>query len=149
MSEAWQRLYDLGVAAYQEGILAAPERFRARVEAFVRELGTARQSLQRIRALGVQDPRIDALEKRRGGRIAIRRDPRHDLTGRTVILVDDQVTNGNTMNGCVKALVEAGAEVVRVLTWSSSHETTEPTTSSCWLRRHHLPCDEHDGQTPF
>ena len=64
MSEAWKRLYNLGVAAYQEGILAAPERFRARVEAFVRELGTARQSLQRIRALGVQDARIDALEKR-------------------------------------------------------------------------------------
>ncbi|MDE0899940.1 MAG: phosphoribosyltransferase family protein, partial [Longimicrobiales bacterium] len=92
---------------------------------------------------------INALEKRRGGRIAVRRDPQHDLTGRTVILVDDQVTDGNTMNGCVKALVEAGAEVVRVLTWSSSHETTEPTTSSCWLRRHHLPCDEHDGQTLF
>jgi len=92
---------------------------------------------------------IDALEKRRGGRIAIRRDPRHDLTGRTVILVDDQVTNGNTMNGCVMALAEAGAEVVRVLTWSSSHGTTEPTATSCLLRRQHLPCDEHDDQTPF
>ena len=86
---------------------------------------------------------INALEKRRGGRIAIRRDCRHDLTGRTVILIDDQVTRGDTMNGCAKALVEAGAEVVRVLTWSSSHETTEPTTPSCWLRWHHLPCDEH------
>ena len=45
--------------------------------------------------------------------------------------------------------IEAGAEVVRVLTWSSSHETTEPTNPGCWLGRHHLPCDEHDGPTPF
>jgi hypothetical protein len=92
---------------------------------------------------------INALEKRRGGQIGIRRDRRHDLTGRTVILVDDQVTSGTTMNGCAKALVEAGAEVVRVLTWSSSHGTTEPTALRSWLRQHHLPCDGHYDQTPF
>ena len=60
----WTRLYELGVAAYQDGILAGPERFRARVEAFVRVLQEVRERLQRIRALGVEDVRITALERR-------------------------------------------------------------------------------------
>lgn len=64
MSEAWTRLYEVGVAAYAEGIQAAPERFRSRVAGFVGELAAARQGLQRIRALGIADPRIDALEER-------------------------------------------------------------------------------------
>ena len=83
---------------------------------------------------------INVLEKRRRGRFACQ----HDLTGRTVVLVDDQITNGTTVNGCVKALVEAGAEVVRVLVWSSSHEITDPTNPGCWLGRHHFDCSEHD-----
>ena len=61
-----------------------------------------------------------------------------------IAIVDDQITNGTTMNGCVKALVEAGAEVVRVLIWSSSHEITDPTNPGCWLGRHHFDCSEHD-----
>jgi hypothetical protein len=64
MSEAWAKLYQLGLAAYGEGILAGPERFRSRVEGFLRELSTARESLLRVRALGVDDPRIRPLEER-------------------------------------------------------------------------------------
>lgn len=64
MSDAWNRLYQLGVAAYAEAIELAPERFRSRVEGFVGELATARESLLRIRALGIADPRIEPLEER-------------------------------------------------------------------------------------
>lgn len=61
---AWARLQAAGVAAYGEAILAQPERFRVRVEAFVDALRRARAGLDRVRALGVQDPRIAALELR-------------------------------------------------------------------------------------
>lgn len=64
MTDAWSRLYQLALAAYSEGISVAPKRFQSRVESFVRELSTAREGLLRIRALGIADPRIDALEQR-------------------------------------------------------------------------------------
>jgi hypothetical protein len=64
MTDPWRQLYDLAVAAYAEGITASPAGFRTRVEAFVRELAQTREGLLRLRALGIADPRIDALEQR-------------------------------------------------------------------------------------
>jgi hypothetical protein len=61
---AWGRLQAAGIAAYGEAILAQPERFRVRVEAFVDALRRARAGLDRVRTLDVQDPRIAALELR-------------------------------------------------------------------------------------
>ena len=61
---AWARLQAAGIAAYGETIAAQPERFRVRVEAFVDALRRARAGLDRVRALGVQDPRIAELELR-------------------------------------------------------------------------------------
>ena len=94
MTEAWTRLYQLALAAYSEGIQAAPERFRTQVESFVAELATARQGLLRIRALGMADPRIDALEERyrvlSGGLMA----PPAALEGPPVLLVVEGVGLG-------------------------------------------------------
>ncbi len=83
----------------------------------------------------------------------------NDLTGRAVVLVDDQTTTtgpGNTVTRCAAALLGAGANVVRVLTWSSSHQVTDPVTSDCWLGQHHMACRQHDqsqatlnGSEPF
>ena len=77
-----------------------------------------------------------------------------DLSERSVVLVDDQTTKTSpdaTASRCVTALLGEGATVQRVLTWSSSWNTTEPTTPGCWLKRHGHECPRHhaDDLAPF
>lgn len=65
----------------------------------------ARRGGADLAGLGAQ-ARVAALD----GRVRVRR--RHDLRGRTVVLVDDVLTTGATVAACVHALRGAGADVV-------------------------------------
>jgi predicted amidophosphoribosyltransferase len=49
------------------------------------------------------------------GSIAVRRSRVGQITGRTVLLVDDVMTSGATANACADALLQAGALAVDVL----------------------------------
>ena len=44
------------------------------------------------------------------------RDPQKILAGKTVVLVDDVMTSGATLNACAKALLKAGAHEIHALT---------------------------------
>jgi ComF family protein len=43
---------------------------------------------------------------------------RERVEGRRVLLVDDVVTTGATLNACARALLDAGAAGVRCVTWA-------------------------------
>ena len=48
------------------------------------------------------------------GAIAVRSGAREAIKGRAIILVDDVLTSGATSTACVEALLEAGADTVRI-----------------------------------
>ena len=52
------------------------------------------------------------------GAFAVPSDRKADLTGRTVLLVDDVYTSGSTANACARVLKRAGALRVVVLCWA-------------------------------
>jgi predicted amidophosphoribosyltransferase len=43
-----------------------------------------------------------------------------NLSGKTVLIIDDTITTGSTLNECTKALLNAGAKGVFVLTFAKS-----------------------------
>lgn len=63
---------------------------------------------------------LTAKERARNVRDAFAIHPRHSqaVRGKTIVLIDDVMTTGATVNDCCRALTEAGARDVRVLTFA-------------------------------
>ncbi len=74
--------------------------------------------LQRVRATPSQGKMPSAKARRRNmlGAFAVPRNRRAEVKGRTVLLVDDVLTTGATMDACARSLKRAGATRVLALT---------------------------------
>ena len=74
-------------------------------------------ALQRIRATPAQGHR-NRDERRENVKGAFAIHPRRQaaIQGKTVVLIDDVLTTGATLNECARALLAAGAKIVKVLT---------------------------------
>lgn len=70
--------------------------------------------LKRIRATSPQGRR-GAKDRKVNVKNAFAINDRGALGGKTVLLIDDVMTSGATVNGCAKALKQAGADVVHIL----------------------------------
>ena len=57
-------------------------------------------------------------QRRRTVAGAFRANPKAELRGRTVVLVDDVLTTGSTANACARVLKRAGAERVELVSWA-------------------------------
>ena len=57
-------------------------------------------------------------QRRRAVAGAFQANPKAELRGRTVVLVDDVLTTGSTANACARALRRAGAERVELISWA-------------------------------
>ncbi len=57
-------------------------------------------------------------QRRRTVAGAFRANPKAELRGRTVVLVDDVLTTGSTANACARVLKRAGAERVELVSWT-------------------------------
>jgi len=79
------------------------------------ELPLSFHDLQRIRPTRPQTE-LDRQERARNVQRAFAVRPAADLNGRRVLLVDDVLTTGATVEACAVALRKAGAEAVSVLT---------------------------------
>lgn len=75
--------------------------------------------LQRRRATTPQAS-LNAKERARNVRAAFAVTPRHDalVAGKTVLLIDDVLTTGATVDDCCRALSESGAATINVLTFA-------------------------------
>jgi ComF family protein len=61
---------------------------------------------------------LSMLQRRRTVAGAFRANPKSELGGRTVVLVDDVLTTGSTANACARVLKRAGAERVELISWA-------------------------------
>jgi len=57
-------------------------------------------------------------QRRRTVAGAFRTNPKAELRGRTVVLVDDVLTTGSSANACARVLRRAGAERVELVSWA-------------------------------
>ena len=108
----WRRLL---VRRYNQAALLA--RIVVRTAAPRRELHLAPDLLRRRRWTGSQAG-LKAMERRRNVREAFDIHPKWQpqVAGKTVLLVDDVLTTGATVEACARALERAGAQGVDVLT---------------------------------
>ena len=72
-------------------------------------------ALQRIKATASQG-HLNREQRRQNIAGAFRLAPRTDVKGKTVVLVDDVLTTGATVNACSRVLLKAGATAVYVAT---------------------------------
>jgi ComF family protein len=61
---------------------------------------------------------LNMLQRRRTVSGAFRANPKTQLRGRTIILVDDVLTTGSTADACARALRRAGAARVELVSWA-------------------------------
>lgn len=80
-------------------------------------LPVAVDALRRIRATPPLKG-MNAHQRRRTVAGAFRANPKVELRGRTVVLVDDVLTTGSTANACARVLKRAGAERVDLISWA-------------------------------
>ena len=108
----WRRLF---VRRYNQALLLA--RIVVRTAAPARDLHLAPDLLRRRRWTGSQAG-LKATERRRNVREAFDVHPKWQtaVTGKTVLLIDDVLTTGATVEACARALERAGAKRVDVLT---------------------------------
>ena len=61
---------------------------------------------------------LSMAQRRRTVAGAFQVNPKSELGGRTVVLVDDVLTTGSTANACARALKRAGAKRVELISWA-------------------------------
>ncbi len=81
-------------------------------------LPLATEFLERIRPTQTQSSLDTHRQRVNNVKGAFYSDPRSGVRGRRVVLVDDVMTSGSTVNECARALKEGGAASVHVLTFA-------------------------------
>lgn len=79
------------------------------------QLPVLKHALKRVRTNVISQTRLHRSERLQNAKRAYRLAHNIDLTGKTILLVDDVVTTGATCNACAEHLRTAGAEAVYVL----------------------------------
>jgi ComF family protein len=91
----------------------------AEVIAKVSGVPLARQALKRVKATPQQVGLSQAARARNvQGAFQVPPDGKHEVAGRRLVLVDDVLTSGATMDACARALLRAGAAQVDALTFA-------------------------------
>ena len=75
--------------------------------------------LKRIRATPKQGTRKERFENVSGAFIL---DPKSNIRGKTIVLIDDVVTTGATAKACANVLLKGGAKEVRLLTFAKAQK---------------------------
>jgi len=86
-------------------------------------LGVLRRTRQTAQQIGLSRPQRASNVQ---GSFAIGPDRRHEILGRHIVLVDDVLTSGATVEACARALLRGGAREVDVLVFARVVEPGRP-----------------------
>ena len=75
--------------------------------------------LKRIKSTPKQGSRKERLENVSGAFVL---NPKSDIRGKTIVLIDDVVTTGATAKACAGVLLKGGAKEVRLLTFAKARK---------------------------